>query len=32
MSPKLVYIKDQTNILTNHKLAKTIREINKSLL
>ena len=32
MSPKFVYCKDQTNILTNHRLAKTIREISKSLL
>ena len=32
MSPKFVYSKDQTNTLTNHRLEKTIREINKSLL
>ena len=32
MSPKYVYSNDQTNILTNRRLAKTIREINKSLL
>ena len=31
MSPKFVYSKDQTNIsLTNHRLAKTIRDINES--
>ena len=32
MSPKFVYSKDQTNILINHRLAKTIREINSLLL
>ena len=31
MSPKSVYSKDQTNIFfTNHRLAKTIRDINES--
>ena len=25
-----MYSKDQTNILTNHRLAKTIRDINES--
>ena len=32
MSPNCVYSKDQTNTLTNNRLAKTIREISKSLL